>query len=204
MIWYHPNAKQTIAPIGKDNQMINTATDKGEIVKTYAGDIRSAIWIIAVIIVIHVIVILLVANEFDASFWSVNIALFILYGLFFGIMAFQAKRITITVYENGIEWQRNGSHVFTTWDNMAKIGRRNEGDSTSYGIYLHQPIQPTVHASVDKRFFSAPVDYFSLIPTVKVPTKFKGMDGNVIDWDAFVETDFGQNIARYAPHLLQP
>jgi len=183
--------------------MIDTATDKGARVNTYTGDIRPAVWVIGVIVAIHIIVVSLVANEFNTAFWVVNIFLFALYAFFFAIMVFQATRITVTVYENGIDWQRNSSHAFTTWDNIAKIGRQNEGDSTTYGIFLHQPIQPTVNSTLDKRLFSAPVTYISLIPTIRVPTTFAGMDGNLINWDALAKTDFGQDVSRYAPHLLE-
>ncbi|MEL6306680.1 MAG: hypothetical protein AAFR81_23225 [Chloroflexota bacterium] len=183
--------------------MIDTTTDKGAIVNTYTGDIRPAVWVIGVIVVIHIIVVSLAGIEFDTAFWILNISLFLLYAFFFSIMAFQATRITITVYENGIDWRRNSSHAFTTWDNIAKIGRRNEGDATTYGIFLYQPIQPTVNSALDKRLFSAPVTYISLTPTLRVPTTFAGMDGNLINWDAFAKIDFGQDIVRYAPHLLE-
>jgi len=183
--------------------MTDTSSDKGAIVNTYTGNIRSAVWGIAIIIAIHILVLLLLPVEHNVAFWSVNIILFTLYAIFFGIMVFQATRISIIVYENGINWQRNSSHTFTTWDNIAKIDRRNEGDSTTYGIYLQQAIQPLVNSAIDKRFFSAPVDYISLIPTIIVPTKFKCLEGNVIDWKTFAETDFGQDISLYVPHLLR-
>lgn len=183
--------------------MIDTATDKGRKVNTYTGNVRPAIMIVFVIIVIHLIVIAIVVDEMSAAFWLVNIFLFVLYTVFFAVMVFQATQIRIIVYEKGIDWQRHRSHVFTAWDNIDRIGRKNEGDSTTFGIHLHESIQPQVHGWLDKRLFSASVDYLRLIPTVKVPTTFKGMEGNVIDMQAFAETDFGQDILRYAPHLLE-
>ncbi len=184
--------------------MIDATIDKGEKVNVYTGTLRPAIAITTVIIVVHITVMALVVNsETTLAFWVVNSFLFILYMLFFAVMAFQATQITITVYEKGIDWQRSHSHVFTTWDNIDMIGRRNEGDSTTYGVYLHKPVQPEVNSWLDKRLFSAPVDYISLIPTITVPTRFKGIKGNVIDMPALAKTDFGQDVSRYAPHLLE-
>ena len=183
--------------------MIDTTTDKGRKVNAYTGNVRPAIVMTLMIIVVHIVVTAIVVNEIDAAFWLVNIILFILYTLLFGIMAFQATQIKITVYEKGIDWQRNRSHLFTTWDNIDKIGRHNEGDSTTYGIYLCEQVQPKAHSWLDKRLFAAPVGYIRLTPTLIVPTTFKGVAGNVIDMKAFTKTDFGQDVLRYAPHLLQ-
>lgn len=182
--------------------MINTMVAKGAKVHVYTGSVRPAIVIIGVIVVVHVVAAAVLANEINVQFWTFNITLFVLYALLFGVMVFQATRITITVYENGIDWQRGGSHVFTTWDNMDTIERKNEGDSATFGIYLHEPVQPEAHNWLDKRLFSTPVGYIRLIPTVTVPTTFNGLQGNVIDRQAFAETDFGQDLLRYAPHLL--
>jgi len=182
--------------------MADRITNKGEKVNMYTGNVRPAIVITLVLIVVHIVVMAIVVHEINVVFWLVNILLFILYTLFFGVMAFQATQITITVHENGIDWQRSSSHVFTTWDNINKIGRKDEGDSTTFGIYLHEPVQPEVHTWMDRRFFSAPVGYIRLIPTVKVPTTFNGLAGNVIDMQAFAETDFGQDVLRYMPHLF--
>lgn len=182
---------------------MDTITDMGECINIYTGNIRPAVVITLVIIVIHIAVASIVFNEVTAAFWVVNIFLFILYMLFFGVMAFQATQMKITVYEKGIEWQRGGSHVFTTWDNIKSIGRKDEGDSATFGLYLQQPVQPTASSWLDKRFFSASVDYIRLIPTIKVPTIFKGLQGNVIDRQALAETDFGQDVLRYAPHLFE-
>lgn len=177
--------------------------DKGTKVNTYRGNLRPAIVLTLVIIVVHLVVVAIVVHEVNVAFWVVNSLLFILYMLFFGVMAFQATQITITVYEKGLDWQRGSSHVFATWDNMATIGRKDEGDSTTFGIHLHQPVAPQGSRWLDRRLFSAPVGYIRLIPTVKVPTTFKGTEGNVIDRQAFAETDFGQDVLRHAPHLLE-
>lgn len=178
-------------------------TDKGAKINAYTGDMRPAIGITLLIIVIHIVIAAMVVDELDSAFWVVNIFLFVLYAGLFAVMAFQARYITITIHEKGIDWQRGSSHLFTTWDNMASIGRRNEGDATTYGIFLHEPMQPDTRSWLDERFFSTPVDYIRLIPTITVPTTFVGLEGNVIDWQTFAETDFGQDISRYAPHLLE-
>ncbi len=183
--------------------MAAIATDKGKMIHTYTGRLRPAIMILLVVIVVHIGAVGLLVNEITIDILLVNIFLVTLYMLAFVIMAFQARYIKITVYENGIEWQRSTSCVFTTWGNIDKIDRRDEGDSTTYGIYLHEPVAPDVSSWLDKRFFSHPVDYIRLIPTVPVPTTFKGLGGNVIDMQALAETDFGQDLARYAPHLLE-
>jgi len=178
-------------------------TEKGAKVNVYRGNVRPAIVITLVIVVIHVAVMALVFDTFDVAFWLVNGFLFVLYMLFFGVMVFQATQITIAVYEKGIDWQRGGSHVFTTWDNIERIGRKNEGDSTTFGLHLRAPVSPDVTHWLDKRLFAAPVDYIRLTPTVHVPTTFNGLKGNMIDWQAFTATDFGQDVSRHAPHLLE-
>jgi hypothetical protein len=185
--------------------MIDPPPDKGEKVSTYTGNIRPAIVASLVIVVVHVVVMAIVigVNEITIAFWVVNIFLFILYATLFGVMAYQAIQITITVYEKGIGWQRGTSHVFTTWDNIDAIGRKDEGDSTTFGLYLREPVQPEVHSWLDRRLFAAPVDYIRLIPTVTVVTTFTGLQGNMIDMTAFAETDFGKDVSRYAPQLLE-
>jgi hypothetical protein len=182
--------------------MTATTADKGKEINTYTGRLRSAIMITLMVIIVHIGAMGLLVNEITVVFWAVNIVLFILYMLFFAIMAFQATYIKISVYENGIEWQRSTSCVFTTWDNINKIDRKDEGDSTTFGIYLHEHVSSDVSSWLDRRFFSNPVDYIRLIPTVSVPTTFKGLEGNMIDIQAFAKTDFGQDLARYAPHLF--
>lgn len=183
--------------------MVESTTDKGEEVNIYKGEIRPAIVIVLVVIVLHIAIAAIVVDEVDVAFWVVNITMFILYALGFAVMAFQATQITIAVYDKGIGWRRGSSHVFTTWGNIDRIGRKDEGDSATFGIFLHERVQPEVHSWLDRRLFAAPIDYIRLIPTVRVPTRFKGRDGNVIDWQALAETTFGQDVLRYAPHLLE-
>lgn len=184
-------------------QMPVTTVDKGNKINAYTGRLRPAIMITLVMIIVHVAVMGLLVNEITVEILVVNIALFVLYILGFAIMAFQARYITITVYENGIEWQRGTSRAFTTWDNIDRIDRKDEGDSTTFGIFLHEPVSPDVSSWLDRRLFSSPVDYIRLIPTVTVPTSFKGMKGNMIDLRAFAVTDLGRDIEHYAPHLFE-
>ena len=183
--------------------MMETATAKGEKVTAYSGNVRPAFVITGVIIIMHIIVAAILFNEINIEFWLINALLFVLYTLLFGVMVFQATQITITIYENGIDWQRSSSHLFTTWDNIDRIGRNNEGDSTTYGLHLREQVQPEVNSWLDRRLYAAPVDYIRLTPTIIVPTTLRGVKGNVIDMQAFAATPFGQNILRYTPHLLE-
>lgn len=172
--------------------------------QVYKGNIRPAIIVTAGILLIHTVVVMLFLNEINATFWIMNALALLTYALIFSIMAFQATRITITIHEDGIDWQRGSSHLFTTWDNIDYIGSNDEGDSTTYGIFLHNEVQAEVHSWLDKRFFATPTAYIRLIPTVKVPTKWEGVQqGSIIDMEAFAGTDFGQNILHYAPHLFE-
>lgn len=183
--------------------MAHPITDKGNSINTYTGNLRPAVVLALTLILIHITAAAIFGDEANSRFWLFNITVFTLYTPFFGVMAFQATQITITVYEKGIGWQRGGSHVFTTWDNIAAIGRKNEGDAATFGLYLHEQVQPDVSRWLDKRLFAAPVAYIRLIPTVTVPTTFQGREGNVIDMPAFAQTDFGQDISPYVPHLLE-
>jgi hypothetical protein len=178
-------------------------TYKGNKVNAYRGNLRPAIVMIEVVIAVHVVVAALVVDGRDVAFWVVNLVLFAMYMAFFGVMAFQATQIIVTVYETGIDWRRGGSHVFATWDNIDRIGRKDEGDAASFGIYLREAVAPAVDGWLSRRLFAGPVDYIRLIPTVRVPTTFQGRKGNVVDWQAFADTDFGRDVARYAPHLLE-
>ena len=172
--------------------------------KVYKGNIRPAIAVIIGILLIHGVVLMIFWTEINAIFWIMNALALLAYALIFSVMYFQATQIAITVYEDGIDWQRGSSHVFTTWENINYIGRNDEGDSTTYGIFLHKEVQAEAHSWIDKRFFSAPVTYIRLIPTVKVPTKWDGLrQGSIIDMEAFAGTEFGQNLLQYAPHLLE-
>lgn len=182
---------------------METTINKGELVHTYTGSLIPTLTASSVMSAIFIAVAFFIFEEFNLQFWVVVGFLMLLDAVIFGVMVFQATQIKIIVYEDGLEWQRGTSHAFTSWNNIEAIGRNNEGDSTTYGIYLHETIQPEASDGLSKRFFSAPVEYIRLIPTVVVPTKLKGTDGNVIDWQAFAKTDFGQDILRYAPHLLE-
>ncbi len=101
--------------------------------------------------------------------------------VFFGVMVFQARLITITVYENGIAWERGSSHVFTTWDNIDRIDRKDEGQSTTFGFFLREPLTPETNRWLDKRLFAAPVDYIRLIPTRSSPDEIWGQEGQPAD-----------------------
>lgn len=178
--------------------MRDSAIDEGRIVNAYTGSVRPVIGIVLVMIVIYIVVMAIVVNEVNLAFWLFNSLLFILYMLFFAVMA-SSDTIYDCIYENGIAWQRGSSHVFATCDTIGFIGRKDEGDSSTFGIYLNKPIQPEVYSWLDKRLFSSPVGYIRLTLTVQVPTTFRARKGNVIHRQALAETDFGKDVLSYVP-----
>ena len=108
----------------------------------------------------------------------------------------------MTVSEEGIEFQQGGARWFITWDNISHFGKRYYGRQQQVGIFLHEQVEPEVTGLADKLFFGRKKDFIDLYQLVDIPRRF-GIFRRPINFEKLAETDFGRDVAYYAPHLLQ-
>src|SRR5215203_1665265 len=59
----------------------------------------------------------------------------------------------VIVSADGIEMQRGGSHLFTTWENISHFGVKGGGKNQQRGIYLHHKVEPVVTGLAEKLFY---------------------------------------------------
>jgi hypothetical protein len=101
-------------------------------------------------------------------------------------MAYSAIQIRLVISPNGIEYYQVGYGVRTSWDNVARIGEIPAGLIMAEGLILYEP------ALFVGKLFSG-VKYIQTRGQVIPLSLFKR------DW---VDSELGQQIKRYAPHLF--
>ena len=104
------------------------------------------------------------------------------------LMAYSAVQIRLVISPEGIEYYQVGYSVRTSWNNVARIGEIPAGRIMAEGLILHEPA-----LFVDKLFSG--VKYIQTRGQVIPLSLFKR------DW---IDSDVGQAIRKYAPHLLTP
>ena len=117
------------------------------------------------------------------------------YGLLF------TTQTHVNVSEAGIELQRGGARHFASWDNISHFGVRGAGKNQQQGIYLYHKVQPNVTGIAEKLFFGRQTDFIPIGQVINLPRRF-GFFKARIDLDKLAATDFGRDVAYYAPHLL--
>jgi hypothetical protein len=117
--------------------------------------------------------------------------------LWFGIIFGTQSRVI--VYEEGIELERGNSRVFTSWDNISRFGTKHGGKNQQRGLWLHEDVQPEA-GGIEKLLFGWKTNFISLGQYVNLPrvTIFS----REIDTDKLLETEFGQSVYEFAPHLF--
>jgi hypothetical protein len=122
------------------------------------------------------------------------------YYLWFGT-SFMTRTFVI-VSDDGIELQCGGICAFTPWDNISHIDVKGSGNSQQHGIYLHNKIKPEVNGWVEKLLYSSETDFLPIGEVINLPTRW-GLFHYPIDYEKLADTEFGQDLLNYAPHLLQ-
>jgi hypothetical protein len=102
------------------------------------------------------------------------------------LMAYSAVQIRLVITPEGVEYYQVGYSVRTTWQNIARIGEIPAGRIMVEGLILYES-----GLSVAKLFSG--VKYIQTRGQVIPLSLFKR------DW---IESDLGQEIKMYAPHLF--
>jgi hypothetical protein len=108
----------------------------------------------------------------------------------------------VIVSEEGLELQRGNTHLFTSWENVSHVGIKPVLIWQVSGLYLHKKIEPESTNFVEKPFLGRVTDFLGIGVVIPLPTHF-GFLRSPIDFMKLAETEFGQDLARYAPHLLE-
>lgn len=135
--------------------------------------------------------------------WAITFILLPLYGYGIWEMFIRATQTSITLYKDGIEWQRGGSRLFTTWDNVSHLGCHGKGESMSYGIFLHKKVKPEVNGLIESLAYGRESNYILLTGLLSIPTQWSFRRDTTIDLDKLSQTDFGRTLMHYAPHLFE-
>jgi hypothetical protein len=107
----------------------------------------------------------------------------------------------VIVSADGIEMQRGGSRLFTTWENISHFGIKGGGKSQQRGIYLYHKVEPEVTGLAEKLFYGWASDFIPIGQVINLPTNW-GFFRHDINIERLAETEFGQDVAYHAPHLL--
>jgi|GEM_PF-3286061 len=107
----------------------------------------------------------------------------------------------VTLYEEGIELERGGAKIFTTWDNVSHFGIKGMGKNQRRGIYLHEKVSPDTKGLVEKILFGWDTRFIPIGQLIHLPTEH--IFSRTIDPDKVLETEFGQEVYELAPHLFE-
>lgn len=114
----------------------------------------------------------------------------------FGVMFVIQTRVTVS--EDGLDLQRGGSHLFTTWENISHFGIKGRGRAIQSGVYLHNIVKPQVSGLLERIFFSWQTNFIPIGVVIDLPAHWYS-----INLEKLAQTDFGHDVALYAPHLLK-
>jgi hypothetical protein len=123
-------------------------------------------------------------------------AFFLWYALLF------TTQTRVIVSAEGIELQRGASRLFTAWDNASHFGVKGAGKSQERGLYLHHKVQPDVTGLAEKLFYGWATDFIPLGQVINLPTTW-GFFQQPVNLEKLAQTEFGQDVAYHAPHLLE-
>ncbi|MGD1862608.1 MAG: hypothetical protein ACFB0E_21880 [Leptolyngbyaceae cyanobacterium] len=121
--------------------------------------------------------------------------------VFLGSLYYFSFTSKLQVDAEGFEWQRGRAHLRSAWANVSHLGSRNEGDATTYGLYLKTPMPTQLDPKgLLPKFLIDPkiMDYVPLSGIV--PLLIRAAE---IGERALRQTPFGQDLVRRAPHVFQ-
>ncbi|MGB7342134.1 MAG: hypothetical protein WBC91_24775 [Phototrophicaceae bacterium] len=108
----------------------------------------------------------------------------------------------VTLFEEGIEVERGGSKLFSTWDNVSHLGIKGGGKNSRRGLFLHEKVSPETTGLVDKLFFGRSTNFLPVGQFVRLPREWR-IFSRKIDTNKLLNSEFGQELYRYAPHLFE-
>lgn len=107
----------------------------------------------------------------------------------------------VIVSEEGIELQRGGTRLFSPWDNISHFGVNGAGKDQQDGLFLYNKVQPEVSGIADSLCFGWEADFMPIGLVINMP-RHSGFFRPPINLDKLLNTEFGQDVAYYAPHLF--
>jgi hypothetical protein len=107
----------------------------------------------------------------------------------------------VTIFEEGIELVRGGSRLFTKWDNISHLGIKGYGRNQQRGIFLYDKVKPKVNGLIEKLLFGRETDFIPIGRYVHLPRNWNPFNRQ-INTEKLLETEFGQRLYDYAPHLF--
>jgi hypothetical protein len=150
------------------------------------------------------------SREFHPSWltrlWTLAAAGFFLFVAFVVARDKASWYMTLTVRDEGLEYRLGSGVVLTSWDNLVRFARRDNGRVATVGLLLHNKVRQEVHGGrLDKAFFGEEsVTYIPLSDIVPVPVIYnKETKQRHVDTGKFAKTPFGQELLHYAPHLFE-
>lgn len=121
--------------------------------------------------------------------------------MFLGCLYYFAATSKLHVDADGFEWQQGRLHLRSPWSNVSHLGSKNEGDATSYGLFLKTPMPTKLDSKgLLPKYLIDPktMDYVPLSGIVPLTIR-----AAAIDQHALRKTPFGQDLIRLAPQVLQ-
>lgn len=146
-------------------------------------------------------------NEFPLNRSPMMLALAVFYigfSIKITMMCFMELSLQTEVYENGLKVQQNRNFDFTTWDNLShfKVYRKGR-HSIVVGIMTYDPVERHISGGWFERILYNKSDMrFMEVDSVFLPTKFTKERYLKVDEAKLVDTEFGQYLQEYAPHLF--
>ncbi|GAB5493000.1 MAG: hypothetical protein Phog2KO_32150 [Phototrophicaceae bacterium] len=120
--------------------------------------------------------------------------------LWWGIIFMTQSRVTL--FEEGIELERGGSKIFSTWDNVSHLGVKGYGRSQKRGLFLHEKVTPETKGLAEKIAFGRSSNFLPIGRYVHLPRVW-GLFKRDINTDKLLDSEFGQELYDLAPHLFE-
>ena len=120
--------------------------------------------------------------------------------LWWGIIFMTQSRVTL--FEEGIELERGGSKVFSTWDNVSHLGVKGHGRNQKRGLFLHEKVTPETKGLVDKIAFGRSSNFLPIGRYVHLPRVWR-LFNREINTEKLLDSEFGQELYDLAPHLFE-
>lgn len=165
---------------------------------------RSFVLLMSLFVVsVHVFILRSMMVEQVTAFPIFMLALVLLFDamfLWWGIIFTTQSRVTL--FEEGIELERGGSKVFSTWDNVSHLGVKGRGRNQRRGLFLYENVTPETKGLVEKIAFGRSSNFLPIGRYVHLPRIFN-LFKREIDSEKLLNTEFGQELYDLAPHLFE-
>lgn len=114
-------------------------------------------------------------------------------------------RRSIRIYEDGIEYRDGKYHIFSDWDNLIDFECRRYRRNEIEGLVTKEPVQHSkIPTFLEKWLWNRWDNQFINISAVmNIPTRHAELFNRRVDLEKLQETEFGQLLYGYAPHLFE-